>query len=192
MASIPVPSSPAAAPATGPATAAPMGAGVAAARAALVVALLSMGAIAGFFYAYEVSVTRGLAGVGEDTYVLSMQAINATVRNIPFALSFFGAPVFAAVALAATLAAAGRRSASVWLVAAAFTVYLAGGLGVTLLVNVPLNEDLAAVAATAPDLAAVRARYESEWNAWNTVRTLASGAAFALLAAAAVLFPRTR
>ncbi|WP_449065919.1 anthrone oxygenase family protein [Planomonospora algeriensis] len=188
MASISVPSSPSAVPSAAP----PAGAGVMAARTALVVALLAMGAIAGFFYAYEVSVTRGLADVGEDTYVLSMQAINATVRNIPFALSFFGAPVFAAVALAAALAVAGRRSASVWLVAAALAVYLAGGLGVTLLVNVPLNEDLAAVAATVPDLAAVRTRYESEWNAWNTVRTLASGAAFALLAAAAVLFPRTR
>lgn len=67
-----------------------------------------------------------------------------------------------------------------------------GGLGVTLVQNVPLNEALARVSAEAPDLSAVRVEYESAWNAWNMVRSLASGAAFALLATAAVLWLRAR
>ncbi len=166
--------------------------GFVAARATLVIALLAMGAIAGFFYAYEVSVTLGLAEVSDSTYVLSMQAINATVRNGPFALSFFGAPVFALVALGVALGVLGRRSATVWLIAVALLVYLIGGMGLTMVENVPLNDALAAVSAAAPDLAEVRADYESAWNAWNTVRTLASTVAFGLLATAAVLLPRDR
>lgn len=166
--------------------------GFVAARTTLVIALLAMAAIAGFFYAYEVSVTLGLAEVSDSTYVLSMQAINATVRNGPFALSFFGAPVFALVALGVAVRVLGRGSATVWLIAAACLVYLIGGLGLTMVENVPLNDALATVSTAAPNLSELRADYESQWNAWNTVRTLASAVAFTLLATAAVLLPRDR
>ncbi|TDD60236.1 DUF1772 domain-containing protein [Actinomadura rubrisoli] len=159
-------------------------------RVCLVAALLTMGAIAGFFYAYEVSVTRGLARVDDGTYVTGMKAINAVVRNAPFAASFFGAPILTLAALILAAAALGRRSPVVWLAAAAFAVYAVGGFGITMTQNVPLNEHLATVSATpGGSLAAERADYESAWNDWNTIRTLASLAAFALLAAATTLLP---
>lgn len=114
-----------------------------------------------------------------------MQAINATVRNPLFALSFFGA----AVALVGAVALhAGQRSGTRFLlIALAAALYLVGGLGLTLIANVPLNEQLAAVTSTSPGaLAEARAAYEESWNTWNHVRTACSTAALLALVAACI------
>ena len=59
-----------------------------------------------------------------------------------------------------------------------------GGLLVTFLANVPLNDDLAAVNPDAGQgvLARARADYEDPWNTWNAIRTVACTAALACLA----------
>jgi uncharacterized membrane protein len=79
---------------------------------------------------------------------------------------------------------AGRwRSPTTWLPATGVALYL-GAFLVTMLVNVPLNEELAKVALSGPDLAAVRADYELPWNRANALRTGLPIAAFAFLVAA--------
>lgn len=75
----------------------------------------------------------------------------------------------------------GRRAVLLWIVAA-FALYLVAS-GITIRVNVPLND---ALAATRPpgritDLAAVRERFETEWVRWNIARAVASTAAFGCL-----------
>jgi uncharacterized membrane protein len=150
-------------------------------RLILVAATIATGLAAGFFYAYHVSVTRGHALVGDRAYVEAMQAINATVRNWEFFLGFFGALILGAAALA--LRAGRWRSPTTRLLAVGVALYLAAFL-VTMLVNVPLNEELATVALSSPDLAAVRADYEPPWNRANALRTGLSIAAFAFLVAA--------
>jgi len=150
-------------------------------RLTLQAATTATGLAAGFFYAYHVSVTRGHALVGDRAYVETMQAINATVRNWEFALGFFGALILGAAAL--VLRAGRWRSATTWLLAAGVGLHLAAFL-VTMTVNVPLNEELARVALSGPDLAAVRADYEPAWNQANALRTGLSVAAFACLVAA--------
>jgi uncharacterized membrane protein len=63
---------------------------------------------------------------------------------------------------------------------AAFLLYL-GVIAITVRVNVPRNDEIKA--ATDPDLAAVRQRFdEARWVGWNTVRAVASTAALACLA----------
>lgn len=58
--------------------------------------LLLAGAIAGFFYAYSVSVMRGLDAATPQQAIGAMQGINATIRNAWFAPAFFGTPILAA------------------------------------------------------------------------------------------------
>src|SRR5918994_30885 len=123
-------------------------------RLTLVAATIATGLAAGFFYAYHVSVTRGHALIGDRAYVEAMQAINATVRNVEFALGFFGALILGVAALA--LRAGRWRSPTTWLLAAGVGLYLA----------------------------AVRADYEPVWNRANALRTGLSVAAFALLVGA--------
>jgi hypothetical protein len=61
---------------------------------------------------------------------------------------------------------------------------IGGGLLVTFLANVPLNDELAAVDPDAGRdvLARARADYEDPWNTWNAVRTITSTAALTCLA----------
>ena len=159
-------------------------------RMSILAAATTTALIAGFFYAYSASVNRGLAQLDDAGYVAAMQAINDTVRNPVFAIGFFGTLVV--LPLAAALHAS-RGSARARLLLAAAALYVVGGFGVTFGLNVPLNEELAGVdlaTATAAEVSAARADYEDTWNAWNTVRTLASTLALMCVAGAALASDR--
>jgi uncharacterized membrane protein len=140
---------------------------------------LATALIAGFFYAYACSVMVGLARTDDETFVVTMQAINATVRNAGFAPSFFGALLLPAVTV---LVLWRRRSPAVPWVLAALVLY-AGAFAVTMGISVPLNDELAAAGSpdSIDDLAAVRAGYENPWVLWNLVRTTLSTAALVAL-----------
>lgn len=161
-------------------------------KLSIVAAAVTAGLIAGFFYAYTASVTRGLGRLDNAGYVAAMQAINNTVRNPIFALSFFGA----LIALpAAALLHARDRSPRFWWLAAAAGLYVIGGFGVTFAFNVRLNDQLAALdlqQASARALAAAREDYEGAWNTWNAVRTVACTMAMGCIAGAALASPRAR
>lgn len=58
-------------------------------------------------------------------------------------------------------------------------LYLIGSLLVTIVLNVPRNEALAAIAPADPGSASLWASYLASWTAWNPVRTGASLAAAA-------------
>ena len=145
----------------------------------LTLAVLTTGLISGFFYAYACSVTLGLALLPDEQYIDAMQAINATVRNgsLPSVSSSRLVPPsgarssYSAVAVAPLPVSGGCR-----------VLYIGGGIMVTFLINVPMNEELARVGEAAPTaLSRARAEYEGPWNFWNGVRTLFSSLAFLAL-----------
>ena len=150
-------------------------------------ATLATGLVAGVFYAYAVSVNLGLAAQPDASYVATMQAINARIQNPLFFASFFGAVLFLLATLAAHIPQ--PRSGRFRLVALACALYIVGGFLLTVFVNVPMNEELARIAANAsPDeLAGARAAYEGPWNFWNGVRTVFSSLAFLALIGACLL-----
>ncbi len=146
--------------------------------AVLLAAKLLVGLSAGFFFTYQWSVIRGLAVVGDVTYVETFQAINATIRNPWFATVFFGS-IPALIAVLVFRWDAGRN---VRLVAAtALTLYLVG-VGITFAGNVVLNDELALVTTVTEQTAAIgRADFEADWNRLNLIRTVAIIASFACL-----------
>ena len=150
----------------------------------LVLATLTTGLMAGFFYAYACSVTLGLGRLDAAQYLATMQAINATVRNPLFAAGFFGAPLCLSIAAAPHLPRWSTPRAKLTLLA--FLTYALGGFALTFAVSVPLNEQLAQVslAATPEALEHARQTYEGPWTFWNAVRTVFTTAAFLLLIAA--------
>lgn len=154
-------------------------------RLALLTALTLVGLSAGFFVAYISSVTRGLADVSDAAYVETFQAINASVRNPLFGIVFFGSVPALALAIATNWSTATppRRI----LMAVSLPLYLAV-IVITGTGNVPLNNDLADVVVTSPDIATqARLVFENDWNRFNLARTFAVVASFVTLAAAAVL-----
>ena len=120
-------------------------------RTTSILAVLLVGLSAGFFFAYEVSVTLGLAEVDDVTYVRAFQAINDRVSNAGFAIAFFGS----IPALGAAVASHWRagRTAQV-LTAGALAAYVIG-VAITGVGNVPLNDDLADVVDITPATASV-------------------------------------
>lgn len=152
-----------------PAAAAPLALGL--------LAAVLHAAIFGFFYAWVCSTMWGLDAADPRTAIAAMQAMNASVRNAVFAPAFFGTPVVAALAAVTAWGTAHRRAAGWFLLAA--IVYGLGGLLLTLLVSVPMNEELGRTAVpTDPEGArALWAAYSAPWQRWNVARTLASGLA---------------
>ena len=150
-------------------------------------ATLLMGLLAGFFFAYSVSVMPGLGRADDRTLVDAMQQINEAVENPVFLLVFLGAP---ALALAAAIRERHAGAPARWIAAAAVLCGLA--LLITFAISIPLNDDLAQAGdpARIADMAAVREDYEDPWVAWNIVRTLASTAALGCLVHALLLRAR--
>ena len=154
-------------------------------RLALLLATVLAGLSAGFFFTYEASITLGLADVGDVAYVETFQAINDTIRNPAFGIVFFGSVPAIVLALIANWRT-GRPMVRALLIAA-LCCYLTG-LMITGAGNVPLNNDLAAVATlTSENAAAARAAFEDDWNRFNLVRSIAVATSFLSLAAASTL-----
>jgi len=140
---------------------------------------LLVGMSAGFFGTYYYSVTRALATVQDEVYVPAFQAINATIRGAEFGVIFFGSLVMLICATVVHLKITNVRN----LLIGALIAY-AILLGITFLVHIPLNDELALVDATQPELlAAGRERFEARWNEMHVIRSL-----FALLSFVLTLF----
>lgn len=152
-------------------------------RTTLVVATILMGLIAGFFYAYACSVMIGLERADDRTFIVTMQEINASVRNVWFAPSFFGSLIVTGIA--AILAGVRRERMTLLWTIGALLLYAAAFV-ITIGISVPLNDELAAAGSPdgIPEPGAVRDAYERSWVRWNIIRTVAStGALICLIAA---------
>lgn len=152
--------------------------------------LLLSGAIFGFFYAWVCSTMWGLDAADPAIAIGAMQAMNASVRNVVFAPAFFGTPlVLVATAMLAWFC---RLKAAALTFAIAGLLYLSGGMILTMTVNVPMNEALAAV--SIPNEAAEAQRiwedYSGPWQFWNAVRTVVSGITLALTGIAVIKLNR--
>jgi uncharacterized membrane protein len=140
------------------------------------VAALGAALIAGAFYAFSVFIMAGLARQPVPAGIAAMQAINVTVLTPMFLGVFMG--TVALSLLSAVAGALAQEPGWLWGIAGA-VLYVAGCFGVTMALNVPLNDRLARVQPDSSEGAAFWQRYLVEWTRWNTVRTLASLAATA-------------
>jgi uncharacterized membrane protein len=148
-----------------------------------VLATVSVGLMAGVFFAYAVAVMPGLARTTDKTFVGAFQAMDRAIINPLFLVVFVGALAITVIAAAVQLGGE-SRSAAPWILAAA-VLYLIVFV-ITVRVNVPLND--AIKAAGDPDqidAAAVREQFsESTWVRWNVIRTTLTTAALGCLAIA--------
>jgi uncharacterized membrane protein len=155
----------------------------------LMAATLSMGLVAGVFTLYAHTIMPGLAKTDDRTFIGAFQAIDRAIINVWFlGGGFFGALVLTSVALVLHVGQVGLP----WIAAALASYALT--VGITLVVNVPLNDRIksAGEPEQLSDLAAVRRQFDaSRWTSWNLVRVVMTNVAFALLAWALVLLGRS-
>lgn len=148
----------------------------------LFLSILLTGLSAGLFYAWEVSVIPGTKRLTDISYLEAMQHINRAILNPGFFVTFFGSLLM----LVCSLYLQYREGVSLdfWVILVALGIYLIGTIGVTALINVPLNESLDSIQLdeqSIEQLKALRVSYEVKWNLWHSVRTWCSLISFACL-----------
>ena len=135
-------------------------------------ALLGSALVGGIFFAFSSFVMKALARVPSAEGIGAMQSINVVVINPSFLGAFFGTALVSLGAGWLALSGWGSPSAPYFLGGALF--YLVGTILVTMLGNVPLNDQLAALAGTDPGAREVWEHYLDRWTMWNHVRTAAA------------------
>jgi len=140
-------------------------------------AALGTGLIAGLLFAFSAFVMDALARLPPEQGIAAMQSINVAVLNPLFGTVFFGTAVLCVVLAVAAFFRWGEAGA-IYLFAGSL-LYLVGTIVVTIALNVPLNNALAAVAPNSAEGAGLWTRYIVSWTAWNHVRTVAALTALA-------------
>ncbi|WP_312472801.1 MULTISPECIES: anthrone oxygenase family protein [Brucella] len=138
----------------------------------------------GIFYAFSSFVMAALARIPANAGISAMQSINITVINGTFFAVFFGTALLCLAIIA--LGLMGFGSLSKWTMIGA-GIYLIGTIGVTMILNVPLNDQLAVMDANAAASADVWIAYVRDWTLWNHVRAVAALVAALMLGASALI-----
>lgn len=134
----------------------------------ITLAAVSSGMLAGLFFTWSNAVLPGLTAVDPRTATQAMTSANEVIQNPAFGLLFMGAlPLLLLAAVAAGLE---RRWLAAGLLAVGAVIVLVGVLGVTFVVNLPLNDALAASDGSAQAWSDFTAR----WQPANVIRTVAS------------------
>jgi len=143
---------------------------------------IGCGIMAGVYFAFSTFVMQSLAAIPPETGMSAMQSINRLIIRSAFLPLFF---VTTLLALAAAVIAVSHwtEAASLPLLAAGL-VYVFGMFVSTLVLNIPLNDELAAADPSTHEGHAVWRRYVRSWTARNHIRTVASTLACGLFIAA--------
>lgn len=142
--------------------------------------ILAYAFIGGVFLAFSDFVMRSLAMTGGHGGIEAMQMINREVFRWVFMTLFLGLAV-ASLIIAAYGAFALTGTAGT-LIMLAGLCYLVGCFGVTVFINVPMNEALAGM-----EMSRTSTRdywletYVPRWTFWNSIRTMACAVSAALL-----------
>ena len=143
-----------------------------------IIAAAGAGLTAGIFYAFSTFVMAALARIPPEQGIEAMNSINITVINPWFFAVFFGTPIVCAILFIMALFKWSEPGAAIIL--AASLIYVVGSLIVTMVFNVPLNNELALITSASGEGGALWTRYLRDWTFWNTVRTAAPLAAMVL------------
>lgn len=141
-----------------------------------IVVALGASLIGGTFFAFSNFVMPGIGRQPPASAIAVMNAINVTVLNAGFLGAFMGTAVLGLALVLAVFVTGG----SPWAAAGAL-VYVLGTFGVTMAINVPMNDRLAKIDGNRPGDAEHWARYLKEWTRWNSIRAGAAMLATLLL-----------
>ncbi len=148
------------------------------------VTAISAGIMAGVYFTFSAFVMRSLDAIEAPAGMLAMQSINRIIVKSSFLPVFFGSTLSALIVTVAGALDLSRPGASYMALGGA--AYVIGMFVVTLVGNVPLNNQLEASEASGPDGARMWALYLQRWTAWNHVRTASCTASLVLLICALV------
>jgi uncharacterized membrane protein len=130
------------------------------------------GLLAGVFFAFSAFVMSGLRRLPDPAGAAAMRSINVTAERPPLMLALLGVSALCAAMIVRALATWSQPGAAWLLTGGALTIV--GALGVTSVVNVPLNNRLDAGTITWP-------QFLAGWDPANHARTVLCLAGSAVL-----------
>jgi uncharacterized membrane protein len=153
----------------------------------LLIAAFTTALIAGLFYSWSCSVNPGLGKLPDAGYLAAMQSINREILNTLFFMSFMGTLFL--LPISTWMQYNNPASTRFYLMLAATIVYAVGTFGVTIMGNVPLNNELDGfqLQSASPDmLKQYRELFEKPWNRLHSIRTIANAIALILVLLACI------
>jgi uncharacterized membrane protein len=147
--------------------------------AGTVAAAVGSALVAGLMFAFSTSVMPALGRRPDAEGIAAMQAMNSAILNPVFGLVFGGTAVLSLV-LAVT-APFTTDEAHAMLRAIGGVLYVVGTFGVTIVVNVPMNNALDELDPASDQGTSYWRTYLRRWTAWNHVRALLGTAASVVL-----------
>jgi len=143
------------------------------------VSALGCGLVSGWFFAFSSHIMKSLGHMPEAQGIAAMQEINIVVIN-PLAMTALFGTALTCIALM-VLSAVEWNEPEVYYQLAGSAVYVVCTVLVTMALNVPRNDALAAVDPASAEGAESWRRFLPEWTLWNHVRTVAALVAATLL-----------
>jgi uncharacterized membrane protein len=148
----------------------------------ILISALSSALVAGMFYAFSSFVMAALGRIPANEGINAMNSINVTVITPSFMVFFMGSALLGIVLGGWALLSISQFDSQLILLAC--LLYVVGCFGVTMVFNVPLNNQLAATSPT--DGSVFWQSYLQTWTMWNTVRTVAAALAAVVFVAVAL------
>jgi uncharacterized membrane protein len=133
------------------------------------------GLVGGLLLAFSVSVMPALGRQPDAHGMRVMQTINVVILN-PLFLPLFVGTAFGCLALTALVLTRGAAGGT-WIAVAGAMLYVVGTFGITMGINVPLNNRLAARDPDRRESWPAWRDYLTRWTWWNHVRTAAAALA---------------
>lgn len=131
----------------------------------------------GVYFAFSAFIMTAFRRIAPASGIAAMTAINDVILRSLFMPLFFATTLAALILIGVGVFRWSEPGAPAMVVGG--VIHVVGMLVVTMASNVPLNNELAAVAADGRGAHGVWSRYLVTWTRWNHVRTIASTAAAA-------------
>lgn len=141
--------------------------------AGTIVTAVGCGLMAGLFFMFSNFMMRALGRTEPPHGSTVMRTLNEDIQNPLFLVLFTGTGLLS-VAVAVAALFTWDEPGAAWRLAGG-ALYFVGAFGVTVAVNVPMNNRLASEGQPYWD------EYRRRWTAWNHVRTVSSTAALVAL-----------
>ena len=140
----------------------------------LFLSILSCSLVTGFIFTYAIIVMPGLSKLGDKEFLKAFQVTDAVIQNKQpiFMLIWVGSIVSVLSLILISIAYVGLSET--WLIVLVALIYLLGVQGITILIHVPLNNQIQKLNLEKlkdENLKNERLNFETKWNFFNNIRT---------------------
>ena len=140
----------------------------------LFLSILSCSLVTGFIFTYAIIVMPGLSKLSDKEFLKAFQVTDAVIQNKQpiFMLIWVGSIVSVLSLILISIAYVGLSET--WLIVLVAMIYLLGVQGITILIHLPLNNQIQKLTLEElkdENLRNERLNFENKWNFFNNIRT---------------------